>query len=95
MRIMNIPGFTAEQSLLQVRGHYRGGWSSAVQWSAVIPSIPRCGNCDFILENCANNGGRLRAVCNACRTGWCYSGEENPGGNCRYDHASGGIICDL
>jgi hypothetical protein len=92
---MNIPGFAAEQSLRKVQGRYRNRQSVVVQPGAVIPAIPRCANCDFILENCATNGGRPRAVCNACRTGWCYSGEENPGGHCRYDHASGGIICDL
>jgi hypothetical protein len=95
MKTMNIPGFTAEQSLHQVRGRYYSGRSVAVQLGAVIPAIPRCENCDFILENCENNGWRPRAVCNACNSGRCFSGEENPGGHCRYDHASGGIICDL
>lgn len=95
MKTMNIPGFTAEQSLHLVHGHYGSGNSVAVQADAVIPAIPRCENCDFILENCANNGWKPRAVCNACDSGRCNSGEENPGGHCRYDHLSGGIICDL
>lgn len=95
MNASNLPGFTAAQSLHAVRGRYRSGWSAAAQRGSVIPAIPRCSNCDYILENCANNGWRPRAVCNACRFGNCYEGEENPGGHCRYDHATGGIICDL
>ena len=76
MNTMNIPGFTAEASLYQVRGRYHSGRSLAVQPGAVIPAIPRCENCDFILENCDNNGWRPRAVCNACNSGRCFSGEE-------------------
>lgn len=95
MKTVNIPGFTAEQSLQQVGRHYRTGRSGDVQPGAIIPAIPRCENCDFILANCEANGWKPRAVCNACYSGRCYSGEENPGGHCRYDHVSGGIICDL
>lgn len=95
MKTMNIPGFTAEQSLHLVHGHYIGGMSVTAHTDTVIPALPRCDNCDFILENCANNGWKPRAVCNACNSGRCYSGEENPGGHCRYDHISGGIICDV
>lgn len=95
MKTMNIPGFTAEQSLHLVHGHYGSGKSVAVQTDAVIPALPRCENCDFILENCENNGWKPRTVCNACNSGRCYSGTDNPGGQCRYDHISGGIICDL
>ena len=95
MNMIKMPGFTAEQSLQGMRGRYRSGQLVAVSLNGVIPAIPRCENCDFILENCENNGWRPRAVCNACNSGRCFSGEENPGGHCRYDHASGGIICDL
>jgi hypothetical protein len=95
MNDLNIPGFGAAQSLHAARGRYRGGRSVAAQPGTVIPAIPSCANCDYILENCANNGWKPRGVCNACNSGNCNSGEENPGGHCRYDHASGVIICDL
>ena len=39
MKTMNIPGFTAEQSLYQVRGRYHSGRLVAVQPGAVIPAI--------------------------------------------------------
>ena len=38
MKTMNIPGFTAEQSLHQVRGRYHSGRLVAVQ---PVPSSPR------------------------------------------------------
>lgn len=95
MNTINMPGFYAERSLQSTHGCYHNGPSVAVQPDAVIPSIPACENCDWILDNCANNGWKPTAVCNACNRGRCYSGEENPGGHCRYDHASGGIICDV
>ena len=92
---MNIPGFTAEQSLQAVRGCYRSGRPIAVGSTAVIPAIPRCENCDWILDNCERNGGRPRALCAACAAGICDSSEENPGGRCWYDPISGRRICDL
>jgi hypothetical protein len=78
---MNLPGFTADASLYQTSGQYQAlrlapGRPSASLSDAVIPSIPACSNCDYILERCAMNGGRPRAVCNACATGYCY--EEPP-----------------
>ena len=33
---------------------------------------------DEVLDRCAENGFRPRAVCRACLIGDCYSGEENP-----------------
>lgn len=95
MKTINVPGFTAERSLHQVHGRYHSGRSIAVQPGAVIPAIPRCENCDFILENCENNGWRPRAVCNACAFGNCDSSEENPGGHCWYDPILNRRICDL
>ena len=65
MNTMNIPGFTAERSLEAARGRYRGGRRVASRSGAVIPAIPACRNCDWILANCAENGNRPRAVCNA------------------------------
>ena len=72
---MNIPGFNAESSLAPTMGIYRG--KAAVSYAdTVVPAIPFCGNCDWILDNCEQNGWRPRAVCNACATGYCY--EEPP-----------------
>jgi hypothetical protein len=73
MSARNMPGFTAETSLYKSGGHYRGGAQgahSAVH--GVIPAIPKCENCDDILDRCERNGWRPRAVCNACLFGNCY-----------------------
>jgi hypothetical protein len=76
---MNIPGFTAEAAFHNTGGDYRlTGQSTGSHADTVIPAIPFCGNCDDILENCERNGGRPRAVCNACASGNCFSGVENP-----------------
>src|SRR5256885_756110 len=80
---MNMPGFTAEASLRGRASSYRSGGyfrgqSADSQAGTVVPAIPFCGNCDQILDNCARNGGRPRAVCWACATGNCFSGVENP-----------------
>ena len=95
MNMIKMPGFTAEQSLQSMRGRYRSGQPVALSLDGVIPAIPSCDNCDFILNKCENNGWKPRAACNACNSGNCSSGEENPGGHCRYDHASGDVICDF
>jgi hypothetical protein len=61
-----------------------------------MPALPRCENCDYILENCDANGGRPYALCRACASGRCdSSGEENPGGHCYIDPISGRRICDI
>jgi hypothetical protein len=74
---MNIPGFTAEESLDKTSGHYQTG-SRAINSPThmVIPAIPACQNCDYILDRCEINGWRPRALCNACLVGNCY--EEPP-----------------
>ena len=92
---MNMPGFTAEQSLQAVRGRYRSGRPVAGRSDAVIPAIPRCENCPDLLDYCAEHGGRPRAACAACATGRCDSSDENPGGHCRYDPILNRRICDL
>jgi hypothetical protein len=77
MNTMNIPGFTAETSLYKTNGHYQGGRHAIISpVHLVIPAIPMCQNCDYILARCEINGWRPRAVCNACAVGNCY--EEPP-----------------
>lgn len=75
---MGMPGFSADACLESSERHYHGGPSSLSHPGAVAPAIPFCGNCDEILERCAANGFRPRAVCWACLTGDCYSGVEDP-----------------
>lgn len=76
---MNIPGFTAEASLFMTRGAYSlTGQSAGSHANAVIPAIPRCENCEDLLEYCRTHGGRPRAACIACATGHCDSGVERP-----------------
>jgi hypothetical protein len=76
MSATKIPGFTAELSLHAARGRYTSGWSSTSDPNAVIPAIPACRNCEWILDQCEIHGWRPRAVCNACARGYCY--EEPP-----------------
>lgn len=90
---MNMPGFTAERSLGGARGRYRSGWHGASRSGGVVPAIPNCANCDYILDRCASNGWRPRAVCNACRVGNCYEDQDNS--HCWIDPLSGRRICDL
>jgi hypothetical protein len=92
---MNIPGFTAENSLTVAQGRYRSSRPVASQPGAVVPAIPRCSNCDDLLEYCATHGGRPRAACAACASGHCDSSDENPGGQCWYDPIRNRRICDL
>ena len=78
MHVMRMPGFTADQSLRAPRGRYRSGPVPASRPDAIVPAIPACRNCDYILENCENNGWRPRAVCNACARGYCYEDPPMP-----------------
>ena len=75
---MSIPRFTGEASLYRSKSCYRHGTSADSHADIVVPAIPYCGNCDYILDNCARNGFRPRALCWACLTGNCFSGVENP-----------------
>jgi hypothetical protein len=77
---VNIPGFSAAASLYQTSGSYLQGRTAPSVGGNVVPAIPFCGNCDFILDNCERNGWRPRAVCNACAVGDCFSGVERPRG---------------
>ena len=77
MNATKMPGFTADISLYKTYGHYQADRQMLhSSMSTIIPAIPRCENCDGILERCENNGWRPRAVCNACAVGNCY--EEPP-----------------
>ena len=78
MNTMNMPGFTAEASLYQSSGYCLHGRTAGSHAGTVVPAIPFCGNCDFILDNCERNGWRPRALCAACATGNCFSGVERP-----------------
>jgi len=89
MNTMTMPGFTADQSLQAVRGRYRSGLGVGVRSDAVIPAIPRCENCDTLLDYCATHGGRPRAACLACATGNCDSGEER----CEIDPITNKLHC--
>jgi hypothetical protein len=75
---MAIPGFNAESSLSANRGFRRLGRSNRSPVDSVVPAIPYCGNCDWILDNCAKTGGRPYALCNACATGACYGPRQFP-----------------
>ena len=70
---MTMPGFTAENSLYDRSSRYaQSGGSRNAKTNAVIPAIPSCANCDWILDNCEANGFRPYALCSACATGNCY-----------------------
>ncbi|HLB71768.1 MAG TPA: hypothetical protein VJJ51_12060 [Candidatus Methanoperedens sp.] len=76
---MKIPGFTAEASLYKMGTHYqadRHAINSPIPM--IIPAIPNCQNCDYILEQCEIHGWRPRAVCNACLFGNCYNEPPMP-----------------
>ena len=77
MNIINMPGFTAEVSLhgsatSYASGDYYRRQSADSHAGKVIPAIPACANCDWILERCEQNGWRPRGLCNLCAIGWCY-----------------------
>jgi hypothetical protein len=73
-----MPGFTAARSLDAPRGRYRSRRASFSHAGAIVPAIPACRNCDYILENCERNGWRPRAVCAACAFGDCYEDPPMP-----------------
>jgi len=90
---MKIPGFGAERSLQATCGRYRSRRGAAARSGGIVPAIPRCENCPSLLEYCATHGGRPRAACTACATGFCDSSEENPGGHCHLDPITGTRVC--
>jgi hypothetical protein len=75
---MTIPGFTAEVSL-SARRSYRGlGRIAEAHVDSIVPAIPYCGNCDYILEWCARTHNSHSAICIACATGNCYGPPTTP-----------------
>jgi hypothetical protein len=78
MNAMNMPGFTADQSLHPARGRYRSGRPSSSCSNVVVPAIPACRNCDWILDQCERHGWRPRALCSACLFGNCYEDPPMP-----------------
>jgi hypothetical protein len=89
---MNMPGFTAEQSLHAVRGRYRSGRPPAAASDVVVPAIPRCENCPGLLQYCVEHPGRSRAACAACAAGRCDSSDET-GEFCFWDPILNRMIC--
>ena len=75
---MRLPDFDADRSLYTGGGRYRARPSGRATGGALVPAIPKCSNCDYILDRCAENGGRPRAVCNACARGYCYEDGPDP-----------------
>ena len=68
---MNMPGFTADQSLHASRLHGRGRRLSKPSSGGVVPAIPPCRNCDYILDWCIKRGDFHSAVCGDCAIGDC------------------------
>jgi hypothetical protein len=73
---MTMPGFYAEASAYTSDSSFPSGPFVVARADSIIPAIPACANCDWILDRCSKNGWRPRAVCNACYFGDCYSGVE-------------------
>jgi hypothetical protein len=76
MNAMKLPGFSGEASLYESGSHYRHGRAAQPAAQSVVPAIPYCGNCDYILDNCSRNGWRPRGLCNLCAAGACYDSPE-------------------
>lgn len=80
---MNMPGFTADASLNRGAARYAGDdydgrQAAGPRAGKVIPAIPACENCDWILERCEENGWQPRGLCTLCAIGWCYKQVEEP-----------------
>jgi hypothetical protein len=78
MSASKLPGFTADQSLGPARGRYRSFHQSASASHGVVPAIPMCSNCDYILDRCERNGWRPRALCAMCASGNCWDPPPPP-----------------
>lgn len=81
---MNMPGFDAEASLRRsenacsngfgalLGAQFGSGQSARLNAGKVVPAIPACRNCDWILDRCESNGWRPAGLCNLCAVGHCY-----------------------
>jgi hypothetical protein len=74
---MRLPAFEADRSLYRGGGRYRARAAGAAA-GGLVPAIPKCSNCDDILDRCAENGGFPRAVCRACANHNCYEDGPDP-----------------
>ena len=74
---MTMPGFTAEVSLFASRNFRHLGRVAESPLGLVVPAIPYCGNCDYILDWCARTHSQS-AICRACATGDCYGPPTAP-----------------
>ena len=77
MKTLDMPGFTAVASLNDHPGSYAGSddYRRQVDRSdagKIVPAIPACANCEWILDRCERNGWRPTGLCNLCAVGWCY-----------------------
>lgn len=76
---MNMPGFSADASLYKTSGYYQADRHAInLPTQMIIPAIPMCQNCDWILEQCEIHGWRPRALCHACAVGNCYDEPPMP-----------------
>lgn len=69
---MNMPGFTADAALRHNTNDYNFRQSRDTNAGKVVPAIPACANCDWILDKCASNGWKPAGLCNLCAVGNCY-----------------------
>ena len=70
---MNLPGFTAENSVYVRNDLYvLSERPAGVQANTVVPAIPACSNCPSILRNCQLYGWEY-TVCEMCASGNCYT----------------------
>lgn len=69
---MSLPSFSAEHSLYVGVASYRASVAAAGRSNDVVPAIPACRNCGYILARCERNGWLPPAVCDACLEGNCY-----------------------
>jgi hypothetical protein len=67
---MNVPGFSAEASLYSSGGYTRHGQIAVSPAGAIVPAIPPCRNCHYILSNCEKLG-HYSAACAYCQIGYC------------------------
>jgi len=68
---MRMPGFAADHALPAGSLRYRDRRPSGSHSDAVIPALPPCRNCDYIIEQCEKRGDYHSALCRDCMLGYC------------------------